>query len=173
MHDYRRMNVGDRVCIPQSRTEEISSSKQQVDGEKNKKKRKKNEEEEERDKVIDLEIAMVHLVEHRSEIDRVGRRSETECAECVGIVTFVMRLLRPGDGLVFLPPLALSDDPPRCHRRRRARSRGHRACGRRGHVSRNYELDLRLHPRLADDLGNDVEALALEGPAVPLDHLVT
>lgn len=84
-----------------------------------------------------------------------------------------MRLLRSGDALVFLPPLTLSGDPPRRHGRRWARSCGHHACCRRGQLSLNYELDLRLHPRLVDDVVNFPEAFALKGPSIPRDHLVT
>lgn len=89
-------------------------------------------------------------------------------AEC--IVTFVMRLLRSGDGLVFLSPLTLCGDSPRCHGRRRARSWRQHA---RRQLPLNYELDLRLLPRVGNDVVNFPEALALEGYPVPLDHLVT
>lgn len=106
-----------------------------------------------------------HLI-HRSKMkNRKMKRAER-------IVTFVMWLWS-GDGLVFLSPLALSDNSPGRHGRRRARSSRRHACCRRGQFSLNYELDLRLQPRLGDDVVNFPEAFALEGPPVPRDHLVT
>lgn len=77
------------------------------------------------------------------------------------------------DGLVFLSPLALGDNSPGRHGRRRTRSSRHDACRRRRQFSLNYELDLRLQPRLGDDVVNFPEAFALQGPPVPRDHLVT
>lgn len=104
-----------------------------------------------------------HLI-HRSKIkNRKTKRAER-------IVTFVMWLWS-GDGLVFLSPLALSDNSPGRHRRWRARSSRRHACGRQ--FSLNYELDLRLQPRLGDDVVNFPEAFTLQGPPVPRDHLVT
>ena len=91
------------------------------------------------------------------------------------IVTFVMRLLRPGYRLrVLLPPLDLRGDLPRRHRRcGRRPGRHRRRPAHRRQIPRNYQLHLRLLPRLGDDVVNLAEALALQGPAVPLDHLVT
>lgn len=74
---------------------------------------------------------------------------------------------------MFLSPLALSDNSSGRHGRRRARSSRHHACGRRGQFSLNYELDLRLQSRLGDDVVNFPEALTLQRPPVPRDHLVT
>lgn len=84
-----------------------------------------------------------------------------------------MRRRWSGDGLVFLSPLALSNDSPGCHGRRWARScRRHARCCRR-QLSLNYKLNLRLQPRLGNDVVNLLEALALKGPSIPRDHLVT
>lgn len=84
-----------------------------------------------------------------------------------------MRRRRSGDGLVFLSPLALSNDPSGCHGRRWARScRRHARCCRR-QLSLNYELNLRLQSRLGNDVVNLPEALALKGSPIPRDHLVT